>query len=56
MSVLERFEKIKSQYEYNELKLKELKESKTQAIQEAADIEQAQILFQKTAAAIQKVS
>jgi len=54
MSVLERFEKIKSQYEYNELKLKELKENKTQAIQEAADIEQAQILFQKTAAAIQK--
>jgi len=54
MNILDRFEKAKVEYEYNKKKLVELREEKSALIQKAADIEQAQILFQKTAAIIQK--
>lgn len=54
MNILARIEKAKAEHEYNKKKLLELQKEKTELIQKAADIEQAQILFQKTAAIIQK--
>ena len=54
MNFLDEFNKAKSQYEYSKRKLEESKENKTKAIQKVADIQQAQIIFQKAAAIIQK--
>lgn len=54
MNVFDKFDKTKALYEYNKKKLDEFKLMKTQSIQEVADVQQAQILFQKAAAIIQK--
>lgn len=54
MNWLTEFTKAKAQYDYSKKKLEESKEEKTKAIQKVADIQQAQVLFQKAAAIIQK--